>query len=88
MFVTDFGQTVTMKDNRLQAQDGTNESSMYFIDPSHLTQSFLRGYQVEPLAKTGLSDKRLMSCEYSLKCYSEKSQGAIYCIDESAAVVA
>jgi len=88
VFVTDFGQTVTMKDNRLQQPDDTDESTMYFIDPSHLTQSFLRGYQVEPLAKTGLSDKRLMSCEYSLKCYSEKSQGAIYAIDETASVVA
>ena len=88
VFVTDFGQTVTMKDNRLQPQDDTDESTMYFIDPSHLTQSFLRGYQVEQLAKTGLSDKRLMSAEYSLKCYSEKSQGAIYAIDETAAVVA
>jgi hypothetical protein len=88
VFVTDFGQTVMMKDNRLQAVDATDTSSMYLVDPSHITQSFLRGYQVEPLAKTGLSDKRLMSAEWSLKVYSEKSQGAILAIDETTAMVA
>jgi hypothetical protein len=88
VFVTDFGQTVKMIDNRIQQPDDTDESTLYFIDPSHLTQSFLYGYKVEPLAKTGLSEKRLMSCDYALKCYSEKSQGAIYAIDETAAVVA
>jgi hypothetical protein len=88
VFVTDFGQTVKMLDNRIQQQDGTDESTMYMIDPSHITQSFLTGYNVSPLAKTGLSEKRLMNCDYSLKVYSEKSQGAIYAIDETAAVVA
>jgi hypothetical protein len=88
VFVTDFGQTVMMKDNRLQAVDATDTSSMYLVDPSHITQSFLRGYQVEPLAKTGLSEKRLMSAEWALKVYSEKSQGAILAIDETTAMVA
>lgn len=88
VFVTDFGQTVTMRDNRLQQQDSAGTSSMYFLDPSHINQSFLRGYQTEPLAKTGLSEKRLMSAEYALKVYSEKSQGAILAISEALAVVA
>lgn len=88
VFVTDFGQTVKMLDNRIQAADAAATSSMYFVDPSMITQSFLRGYQVEPLAKTGLADKRLMSCEYSLKVYSEKSQGVIMAIDEALDVAA
>ena len=88
VFVTDFGQTVRMLDNRVQATTATNVSTMYFVDPSKITLSYLRGYTVEPLAKTGLADKRMMSVEYSLKVHSEKSQGAIYAIDETAAVVA
>jgi len=88
VFVTDFGQTVEMRDNRLQPTDAVNKSTMYFVDPSHIEQSFLRGYQVEPLAKTGLSEKRLMSGQYTLKVLNEKSQGAVYAIDETAAVVA
>jgi Family of unknown function (DUF5309) len=87
VFVTDFGQTVEMRDNRLQAADAAGVSSMYFVDPSHIEQSFLRGYQVEPLAKTGLSEKRLMSVQYTLKVLNERSQGAILAIDETADVV-
>jgi hypothetical protein len=88
VFVTDFGQTVQMRDNRLQQVDAAGTSSMYFIDPTHMKQSFLRGYQAEPLGKTGLNDKKLMSVEWSLKVLNEKSQGAIFAIDEALAVVA
>lgn len=88
VFVTDFGQTVQMRDNRLQQVDAAATSTMYMVDPSHLRQSFLRGYQAEPLAKTGLSDKKLMSGEWSFLVLNEKSQGAIYAIDEALAVVA
>jgi hypothetical protein len=88
VFVTDFGQTVQMRDNRLQPADAAGVSSMYMVDPSHLRQSFLRGYQAEPLAKTGLSDKKMMSGEWSFLVLNEKSQGGIFDIDEALAVVA
>jgi Family of unknown function (DUF5309) len=88
VFVTDFGQTITLRDNRLQPADAAGVSSMYFLDSAHLKQSFLRGYRVDPLAKNGLADTRLMSTEYSLLVLNEKSQGAIFDIDETAAVVA
>ena len=61
---------------------------MYFIDPTHLRQSFLKGYTTAPLAKTGLSEKRIMSVNYSLLTLNEKSQGAILAIDEALAMVA
>lgn len=88
VFVTDFGQTVSMVDNRIQQPDATNVSSMYFLDPTHLRQSFLKGYTTAPLAKTGLSEKRIMSVNYSLLVLNEVSQGAILAIDETAAMVA
>jgi hypothetical protein len=77
-----------MRDNRLQPADATATSSMYFLDPAHLKQSLFRGYMVEPLAKTGLSEKRMMSVQYSLLVLNERSQGAILAIDEALAVVA
>ena len=83
VFVTDFGQTVAMKDNRIQPQDAEDVSTMYFLDPDHLEVSYLRGYQTEPLAKTGLSEKRLMSVQYTMCVLNEKSQGAIFDIDET-----
>lgn len=88
VFITDFGQTVDLVANRLQAADAATVSSMYMLDYSHIRQSFLRGYQTEPLAKTGLSDKMLMSCQYSLLLLNEKAQGGIFDIDEALAVVA
>jgi hypothetical protein len=88
VFISDFGQTVEMQDNRIQQPDAAGVSTMYFLDPAHLRQSIFRGYQVEPLAKTGLSEKRLMSVQYTLEVLNEKSQGAIMDIDETAAVVA
>jgi len=88
VFVTDFGQVVKMVDNRIQLVDDTATSSMYFLDPSHLKQSFMRGYQTDPLGKTGLTDKRMMSCEYSMLVLNEVSQGAILAIDEALAMVA
>lgn len=88
VFVTDFGQTITLKDNRIQLADAAGVSSMYFLDGAHLKQSFLRGYQVETLGKLGLSERRIMSAQYSMLVLNEKSQGAIFDIDETAAVTA
>ena len=87
VFITDFGQVLKVRDNRLQQPDDTNTSSMYFLDPKHLKQSFMRGYRTEPLAKTGLSEKRMISADYSLCVMNEKSQGAIIAIDETAAML-
>jgi len=88
VFVTDFGQTIELRDNRLQPTDASGTSSMYFLDPAHLEISYMKGYRVAPLAKTGLSEKRMMAVDYSLKVLNEKSQGVIYAIDETLSVVA
>jgi len=88
VFVTDFGQTIKLVDNRLQLADSAGVSTAYFLDPMHLEQSFLSGYKAVPLAKTGLSEKKLMSVEYSFKVLNEKSQGAIMAIDEALDVIA
>lgn len=88
VFVTDFGQTIVLKDNRLQPVEAAGQSTVYLLDPSHIRQSFLRGYRTEPLGKTGLSEKKLMSVEWTLEVLNEKAQGAIFAIDETLAVVA
>ena len=85
-FITDFGQVLFMRDNRLQPVEAADESILYFLDPNHLYQSFLTGYRTEPLAKTGLSEKRLIAVDYTLLVTNEKSQGALKDIDETAAM--
>ena len=93
MLVSDFGQIVKFLDNRLMQPDsgavGTDAvSSMYFLDPRYLKQSFMTGYRTEPLAKTGLSEKRLISVDYSLLVTAEKAQGAIRDINAELPVIA
>ena len=87
MIVTDFG-VLTLVPNRQQLVTAANSSTAYILDPKHLKQSFMTGYRTEPLAKTGLSEKRLMSVDYSLCVLNEKACGAIFDIDHTAAMVA
>ena len=88
VFVTDFGQILKLWPNRLMQNEGANDSNLYFIDPSKIRQSFLTGYRTEPLAKTGLSEKRMISVDYTLLVTNEKAHGGIYAVDETTAMVA
>ena len=88
VFVTDFGVTLDMVPNRLMPITAAATSSILFADWAYIEGAFLRGYQVEPLAKTGLSEKRMMSVDWTLKVLNEEALGAIHAIDETIAVVA
>jgi len=88
VFITDFGQVLVFKDNRMMQETAPDVASLFFIDPAYVYQSFLTGYNVEPLGKTGLSEKRLISCDYSLLITNEKTQGQIIDIDTTAPMVA
>lgn len=88
VFITDFNQVLKFLPNRLQKDDALNSASLYFTDPAHLTQCFVTGYQTEPLAKTGLADKRMISADYSLLVTNEKSQGVRADIDTTAPMTA
>ena len=87
VFIPDFG-VLKMVANRLQPTEATNVSTAYILDPSHIRLSYMRGPRVEPLAKTGLSEKRLCSADYSLLVMNEKSCAQIANISEVAAVTA
>lgn len=90
VFVTDFGVVLDLVANRLQQGDASvaNEATAYILDPAYLSIGYLHGYRAEPLAKTGLSDKRQMAVDWTLICRSSRAQGAIFAIDSTAAVTA
>ena len=88
VFVTDFGVVLELTPNRLQQNYATDESAAFLIDPGHVRISYLYGYRVEPLAKTGLADNRLMSVDWTLVVTTEKAHGQITAIDNTAAVTA
>lgn len=91
VYVSDFG-TITMVPNRLQQTHLDSAAAtcadVFLLDPKYITLSYLRGHQVEAMAKTGLSEKRLMSCDWTFLCYNEKSQAIIGDVDTAAAMVA
>src|SRR5574343_20973 len=91
VYVSDFG-TISMVPNRLQQTHLDSASAvfadLFLIDPKYATLSYLSGHKVEPLAKTGLSEKRLMSCEWTFICQTEKAHGMIGDINVDAAMVA
>lgn len=85
VFVTDFG-TLELVPNRIMQATAANRTEVYILDPNHLRQCFLNGYTTDEIAKTGLSDKRLMHADWCLKVLNEKSQGVIADCDQTAAV--
>lgn len=85
VFVSDFA-TLQIEPNRLMLAEAADVSNVYILDPSMLRLSYLTGYRVEPLAKNGTADTRLMCVDWSLKVLNEKAQGAIFNIDETALV--
>ena len=88
VFVSDFG-TVTFVPNRLQPKTDTgNTATVFLFDPSYVRQGFLGGYRTEPLAKTGLSEKRLMCVDWTLKVLNEKAHALIADIDPTVAMTA
>ncbi len=90
VFVTDFGVTMEMVANRLQP-DGvggdTDVSDVLLLDPMYLRHGFLHGYRVEPLAKTGLADKRQMAVDWTLKVLTEAAHAVISDVDKTIAVI-
>jgi len=88
VFVSDFGVTVELVANRLQPVQSAGVATAFILDPALIEQSFLKGVHVAPLAKDGLADKRLISCDWTLKVLQEKGLAAYFDIDTALAMVA
>lgn len=91
VFVTDFG-SIRAVPNRLQQtyvdSGSTQVATVYILDPQYLALTYLKGYQTDELAKTGLSEKRMMSVDWSLKVHTEKAHGCIFGINPASAMTA
>jgi hypothetical protein len=92
VYVSDHGNTLSIIANRLQPTHATaapdDASNLFILDPDYLMHGYLYGYRVEPLAKTGLSEKRLMSVDWMLKVANEEAHGMITDLDFTAPVTA
>ena len=71
VYISDFGEMQIVPARHIRARD------VFVLDPSYAEVAYLQTAKQEPLAKTGLSERRLISAEYGLQVTSEKAHGVI-----------
>lgn len=76
VFLSDFS-ILALVANRLQQIVEADNTNFYIIDPEMVRQGILKGYNVEPLGKEGLADRRQMSVDWTLKVLTEKAHGVV-----------
>lgn len=94
VFITDFGVSLEFVPNRLQntysSIGGTvaTVGNVFILDPTLLMISYLQGYQVMPLARTGTADNRQMSVDWTLVVGNEAGLAVIADVNPLTAMVA
>ena len=74
VYVGDFGE-LTVVPNYVQAT--ANSDTALILNPEHYGVAFLQGFKTEPLAKTGHTDKEMVSAECCAIVTSETAQGKV-----------
>lgn len=88
LFYTDFGD-LQIVPNRLQPTYGAADvSNAFILDFAYIEMSYLSGYRVKPLAKTALSDNRLMEVDWGLCIKNWEALGGVFDVDHAAAMTA
>lgn len=84
VYVSDFGEHRIVPNRFIGAAAARSPTaglydgaSALVIDPSKWELKFLQPIKQEPLAKTGHSDRRMLSCECTLVCYDEAANGIV-----------
>lgn len=88
VIVTDF-QTLEFVPNRSQLMydnGGTDCCDVFIMDPEYWAVTYIQGMETEALAKMGLSDKRMMSVDWSIIAKQEKSSAIIMGVNPALAV--
>ena len=87
VYVSDFGDLQIVPTRFLETRTANSETvagrDVFVLDPNYARIAFLQTMKQTPLAKTGHSDRRLISVEYGLQVDSEKAHGIIADIDGS-----
>jgi hypothetical protein len=81
VYVSDFGTLTIVPTRFLETRTAHAETvagrDVFVLDPNYARVAFLNNVSQTPLAKTGHSDRRLISVEYGLMIDSEKAHGVI-----------
>lgn len=91
-FRTDFGFTMKIVPNRLQQTYNDSGAAaavdVYGLDLDYLEVGYLHTYKVDPLAKLGLSNRRLLSVDWTLRVNLERGLFDVRDINPTADVTA
>ena len=71
IYVSDFGTLQITPSRHIRSRD------VAVLDPSYAEVAYLQTAKQEALAKIGLSERRLISCEFGLQVTSEKAHGMV-----------
>ena len=71
VYISDFGELQIVPARHIRARD------CFVLDPNYAAVAYLQTAKQEPLAKTGLSERRLISAEYGLQITSQKAHGVV-----------
>lgn len=71
VYISDFGELQIVPARHIRARD------VFVLDPNYAAVAYLQTAKQEPLAKTGLSERRLISAEYGLQITSQKAHGVV-----------
>jgi hypothetical protein len=71
IYVSDFGEVQFVPSRFSSARDAL------IVDPDYWELGSLQALQVEDLAKTGLSTRKMMSIEWALRCLNEAASGVV-----------
>ena len=71
VYISDFGELQIVPARHIRARD------VFVLDPNYAAVAFLQNAKQGPLAKTGLSERRLISAEYGLQVTSQKAHGFV-----------
>jgi hypothetical protein len=80
VYISDFGELQIVPNRRMRVRTVSSVNftpDVLVLDPSYAEVVYLQTAKQEPLSKTGLSERRLISCEYGLQVTSEKAHGII-----------
>ena len=71
VYISDFGELQIVPARHIRSRD------VFVLDPSYAEIAYLQTANQKPLARTGLSERRLISAEWGLQVTSEKAHGVI-----------
>jgi len=80
VYISDFGEVQIVPNRHMRVRTVSSVDytpDVFVLDPSYAEVAYLQTAKQEPLAKTGLSERRLISCEYGLQVTSQKAHGII-----------